>query len=91
MEILFEFLFDLIVEGSFELSKSRRVPLPIRIVLGTLAALFFIAVIALIGFVGVAMFSENVLGGILFLAVDAILAFMIIRRGIIEFRRRRIC
>ena len=89
MEILFEFLFDLVVEGSFELSKSRRVPLPIRIVLGTLAALFFLAVVALIGFVGVAMFSENVLGGIFFLGIDSLLAFLIIRRGIIEFRRRR--
>jgi len=90
MEILFELLFDLVVEGSFELSKSRRVPLPIRIVLGTLAALFFIAVIALIGFVGVAMFSENVLGGIFFLGVDALFTFLIIRRGMKEFRRRRV-
>ncbi|HBY32835.1 MAG TPA: hypothetical protein DEG74_03620 [Clostridiales bacterium] len=90
MEILFEILFDLIIEGSVELSKSKRVPLPIRIILGTLVSLLFIAVIALIGFVGVSMFSENVLGGIFCLGIDVLFAFLIIRRGMKEFRRRRV-
>lgn len=32
MELLFEFIFDLIFEGSIELGSSRHVPMPVRIV-----------------------------------------------------------
>lgn len=31
MEFVLELLFDIIVEGSFEIGKERRVPMPLRI------------------------------------------------------------
>ena len=47
MEIIMEFLFELIVEGSLEASSDKKVPLPIRII----AAIILIAVYGgLIGF-----------------------------------------
>ena len=31
MEILFEFLFEIIIEGSIELGSEKKVPIPLRI------------------------------------------------------------
>ena len=89
MELVFEFLFDLIIEGGMELSKSKKVPLPIWIILGVILVAFFVGVIGLIGFVGVMMFPDNVPAGIFFLAISAMLAILLVRRGITTFRRRR--
>ena len=56
MEFLFEFIFDIIVEGAVEASSNKRVPLPLRI----LAAVF------LFGLFGGLIFIM-ILVGILFL------------------------
>ena len=40
-DIIFEILFDLLIEGSLEAAQSRRVPMPLRIVmLGILIAIY---------------------------------------------------
>ena len=42
MEILFEFLFQLIVEGSIELGSEKTVPMPVRILAAFIVfAVFF--------------------------------------------------
>ena len=34
MDVIFEFLFDLIVEGSLELGATKKVPMAVRILAG---------------------------------------------------------
>ena len=34
MEILFEFIFEVLIEGSFELVKNRNLPIWLRIIVG---------------------------------------------------------
>ena len=34
MEVILEFLFELIVEGSLEASSDKKIPLPLRIIAG---------------------------------------------------------
>lgn len=51
MEFVFEFLFELIVEGSLEASTDKKVPWPLRI----LAAIVLIGVYG--GLIGVCFYS----------------------------------
>jgi len=48
MECLFEFILELVFEGSIEVSKSNKIPKYIRYPLIVIISLFFIAVIGLI-------------------------------------------
>lgn len=83
MEHLFEFILELVFEGSVEASKNPKVPKWIRYLLITIIILFFIGVIGIIFFTGILMFKENVLIGILF----NLLGLLMIIMGIIKFRK----
>ncbi len=77
MELLLEIIFELIVEGSVEVAKNRKISKWIRYPLVVLISLFIIAIIGLLTFVGFALVFEGEiyakLGGILFLIFDIIL------------------
>ena len=88
MELLIEALCDLIVEGTIGLSKSRRVPMPIRILCGVFLISLFAAAIFLIGFVGVSILKEKLWGGIVILLFDALLAVVCIFRFMRIVRNR---
>ncbi len=83
MELLLEIIFDLIIEGSAEVAKNRKISKWIRYPVIVLISLFIIAIIGLLTFVGFALiFKENryaKLGGILFLIFDIILIISIIK------------
>ena len=90
MELLIEALFDLVMQGTIGLSKSRKVPMPIRIIGGVLIVAVFAAVIFLIGFMGVSFLKEKPWGGILILLFDAFLAALCIFRFMRMVRNRTI-
>ena len=85
MDILYEFLIDLILEGAMEGSKSNRIPKPIRIILITFLLLFYAAIIGIIMFVGVEaiIYDNNILGGIIIIAVG----LLILISCIVKFRQ----
>lgn len=83
MDFLFELLFELIAEGTVELSKSIKVPKYIRYPLIVIIALFFIGVIGILLLVGVASFEQNFLIGIIIIA----LALLLLVMGVIKFRK----
>lgn len=83
MEYLFEFLLELILEGSIEASQNPKVPKGIRYLLITIVSLFFLSVIGLIFFTGTLMLKENFVLGILFYA----LGFCMLLMGILKFRK----
>ena len=69
MDDLIEFLLDLVLEGSIELSPNKKVPKPIGYVLTSIVGLFFIAVLFLIFFCAVMILEESVFAGILILGI----------------------
>ncbi len=83
MDIIFEIIFDLVAEGTFEASKSKKVPKPIRYILITLIIVFLLATIGLIIFTGLLFSKENLIVGLLFIALGIILAIS----SIIKFKK----
>ncbi len=83
MELLLEIIFDLIVEGSAEVVKNRKISKWIRYPIVVLISLFIIAIMGLLAFIGFALiFKEDryaKLGGILFLILDIILMISAIK------------
>jgi len=73
MDILFEALFELILEGSFSASKSKKAPLIIRY-------LFIFDFIFYIGIIGL---SKNILAGIVLI----IFGILFLTLSIIKFRK----
>ncbi len=76
MDFLLEILFELVAEGTVELSKSSRVPKYIRYPLFAVIVLFYIAVIGLVFGVGILSLRQNVLLGILFIALGVFMLVM---------------
>ena len=83
MDFLFELLFDLIADGTFELSKSKKVPKYIRYPLIVIIVLFFIAAIGVTLLAGLLSLKENLLLGIIFIALALFLLIM----GVVKFRK----
>lgn len=83
MDFLFEVIFELIAEGTFELSKSSKVPRPLRVVLTGIVVLFCAAVIGIILAVGVSALKKNLLFGVLLLTIALVMLIM----GVRKFRR----
>ncbi len=81
MDLLLEIIIDLVLEGSVEASKSKKIPKFLRYLLIFLISLFFIAVIGLILFMGITILKNSIIGGIiiilfaLFMFVMSILKF----------------
>lgn len=63
MEAVFEFIFEIIVEGTIELAKSRRVPLPLRILAAVIIAALYGGVIFLIVWAGLGCFQSTDISG----------------------------
>lgn len=59
MDILFEFLFELVFEGMMETAKSKKVLMVIRIIAGVLVSAFLLAGIGVIVLVGILSFKDN--------------------------------
>ncbi len=76
METIFEFILELLLEGSIEISKSRIIPKYIRYPLIGLLSLFFLAVLGLIFVAGILVLKESLLGGIFLILLGVFLLVM---------------
>ena len=65
MNDLIEFLLEIVLDGSIELSSNKKVPNWIRYPLTIIISLFFLAVLFLIFYCGIIVLEESVLFGIL--------------------------
>lgn len=83
MEYLFEFILELLLEGSIEVSKNRKIPKYIRYPLIIMVVLFFLAVIGLIFLVGILSWKENIFLGMFFILIGLFMFIM----SIIQFRK----
>ena len=84
MDLILEFIFDLVLESSMEIAKDKKINKCIRYPLAFLLSLFIIAVIGTIFFVGIMFIIDKELNiklaGILFLVFDIILVVSAIKK-----------
>ncbi len=80
MEFLFEFILELVFEGSIEISKNSKIPKYIRYPLIVIIALFFIAVIEIIFLAGILSLRKNILLGVLFILLGLFMAIMSVKK-----------
>lgn len=74
MEILFEFLVELLLEGTIDLSKNKKIPKLIRYPLIIVIILLFLGVIFITIFTGVLAYQKiNKLAGILLIIIGTLL------------------
>lgn len=83
MDDLIEFLLEIVLEGSIELSSNKKVPNWIRYPLIFIISLLFLAVLGVIFFGGFTALEDNVLFGIIMFA----LGIFILIGGVIKVRR----
>lgn len=89
MEFIFELLFELVLDGTIELSKSVKVPLPIRIILTILIALFYLAFIGLILLIGISTYKDNQIGGIIIILIDILIMIICVKAFVKIYLKRQ--
>lgn len=84
MEYVFEFLLDLLLEGSIEVSKEKKIPKYIRYpLIIIIISLFFISVISFIFIIGLSSLNKNFFIGLFIILVSIFLLIM----SVIKFRK----
>lgn len=83
MELIFEFICELLLEGSIEISSNKKISKWIRYPLIFLIVIFFLSVIGLILFLGIILFNKNVIGSLFIISVGVVLLIL----SIIKFRK----
>ena len=89
MDIIFELVFDLLLDGSKKAAKNKKYSPWIRIPCLLLILLIGVAIIGSLGFAGIYMLikptdNTSFIAGILFLILD----FILIIRTIKEYKKR---
>lgn len=80
MDVIFEILLDLIIEGCFEASSNRKVPNIIRYPLIALIVLFFASVIFGLFIIGISLWNKNIYGSLFIILTSIIMLIAIIYR-----------
>ena len=80
MELIFEFIIELLFEGVGEASQNKKINKFIRYPLIALIILFFTAFILLFVFMGVSILKDNIIGGILIIAFAIIFLILSIKK-----------
>ena len=76
MEILFEFLFELIVEGSFEILGEKKVPIVLRILAAVVVLALYVGLVGLFVYIGITYDNVIIVGLGVFIAIIGIIAFL---------------
>ena len=86
MDMLIEILLEIIIEGALEAAESKKVPMPVRILLAAGVVLIFGAVVGMLLWNGVIRKSLLlIICGVLFLALVILLA----ANKITRFQKKR--
>ena len=80
MEYVFEALADLILEFGIEISKNKKVPKIIRYLLVSLILFIFIGIIGIVFLAGLLVFLQDIIGGIIILAIDIVMLVFAIKK-----------
>lgn len=84
MDLLFELIAELLLEGSMEVSSNKKISKWIRYPIFALLILFFASVIFGIIILGIFIIPDNILGGIFIIAVGLFMLVM----SIFKFKKK---
>lgn len=73
MDILIEFLGEILIEGAVELATNKKINKWIRYPILVLVIVFYSFIILGIGYLGIKILKDNILGGILLLGISLII------------------
>lgn len=75
MQFILEFILGIIIEGSFEASNSKKVPLPLRILFAAFLAVLYLAIFGVLLWFGIISKSVLVIAlvSVVFVAVTVLL------------------
>ena len=82
MELLFEFLVELLTDGVVEASKSKKVPKPIRYFLIVLIALSWLVLVVGVFVLGVLMLNHSKTNGVVIILIGVAIAFISVKKFI---------
>ena len=80
MDFIFELIAELVFDTVSEVSKSQKVPKPVRYILIGLIILFFTASFGLIFLAGALMMKKTVAGGVVTIALGLLMLILSIRK-----------
>ena len=80
MELIFEFIIELLFEGVGEASKNKKISKFIRYPLIALIVLAYTAFILLFVFMGVSIIKDNMIGGILIIGFAILFLILSIKK-----------
>ncbi|MBP3461879.1 MAG: hypothetical protein J6K21_05705 [Bacilli bacterium] len=83
MEFLIELVIDLVLEGSLEVSKNKKISKFIRYPLIAIIILFFAIVIFGLMFIGIICLKNSIVGGLIILLFSILLLIM----AILKFKK----
>ena len=89
MDDLIEFALELLLEGSMELSKNKKVPKWIRYPLIVLLTLFFGTVTVGLVVIGILLIPDSPIGGGLIAIVGAVLLVLGLRKAVKQYAKHR--
>ena len=84
MDFIIELVFDLLLEGSMEISSNKKISKWIRYPILALLILFFATVIFGVIVVGILIIPKSILGGIFMIVIGLIMLVM----SILKFRKK---
>ena len=85
MDIIFEFIFELIVEGCIEGSKCKKIPKVLRFIMLSIVILFFGTIIGFLFYGGIRGFITNNIASGIFCTV---IAFFMVFACVVYFRKK---
>ncbi len=90
MDFLFEFMLDLVLDGSIEIIKNNKVPKWIRIILFIFIAVFLAAVIGVMYYFAFYILDKSIIGAVLIFLVATFLFVCIIFKFIKTYISKKI-
>lgn len=79
IEFLIEFIGELFIEGTLEAGTSKRVPMPLRVILLILFFGLYVGLVGLITICGISNAKDgNLFGAVVLFAIAAFIAVMVI-------------
>lgn len=83
MEFIFEFIIELLLEGTIEASKNKKISKSIRYPLIIIISLLFITIIGLVIYTGIIILKEYTILGIILILIGLFMFIM----SIIKFKK----
>lgn len=90
MDILFELIFEIVLEGSLELGTSKKIPMLLRVLALLILLVIYVGMIGIFAMVGLdCLESDKTFAAILIFIFDAVFAVLAVRMVWKKYKEKR--